>query len=152
MLETFLPLCRAVSGVDLTDTDAAHAELLRRLDPTGDEGQRIAAEMKVLLADGKIANRGELPVQWGRVAKPGEETLGFSIDVVLMNGAGPRHRHPEGEVSFAIAMDGDPRFDGHSTGWVVLPPDSVHVPTVTGGTMLIAYLLPEGAMEFLESV
>jgi len=152
MLETFLPLCRAVSGVDLTDTAAAHAELARRLDPDGEEGQRIAGEMKALLADGQIAARGELPVQWGRVAKPGEETLGFSIDVVLMNGAGPRHRHPEGEVSFAIAMDGDPRFDGHSAGWVVLPPDSVHVPTVTGGTMLIAYLLPEGAMEFLESV
>jgi len=152
MLETFLPLCHAVSGVELSDVDAAQAELTRRLDPAGPEGQRIAAEMVRLCEAGEIANRGELPVKWGRVAKPTPETLDHSIDVVLMNGAGPKHRHPTGEVSFAIALDGDPRFDGQRAGWVVLPPDSVHVPTVTGGTMLIAYLLPQGAMEFLETV
>lgn len=152
MLEIFLPLCRAVSGVELSDVDAAQAELTRRLDPSGPEGRRIAAEMQRLLDAGEIANRGELPVKWGRVAKPTPETLDHSIDVVLMDGAGPKHRHPTGEVSFAIALDGDPRFDGQPAGWVVLPPDSVHVPTVTGGTMLIAYFLPQGAMEFLETV
>lgn len=152
MLETFLPLCRAVSGVDLSDAAAAEAELTRRLDPAGPEGQRIAAEMKALLEAGKIADRGELPVRWGRVAKATDETLDLSIDVVLMTGPGPKHRHPNGEVSFAIALDGEPRFDGHTEGWVVLTPDSVHVPTVEGGTMLIAYFLPQGAMEFLETV
>lgn len=152
MLETFLPLCRAVSGVDLTDAAAAEAELTRRLDPAGPEGRRIAAEMKQLLEQGEVANRGELPVRWGRVSKATDETLDLSIDVVLMTGAGPKHRHPNGEVSFAIALDGDPRFDGKPEGWVVLPTDSVHVPTVEGGTMLIAYFLPQGAMEFLEAV
>ena len=67
-----------------------------------------------------------------------------------MNGPGPRHRHPDGEVSYCLAMDGEPTFDGRPPGWVVLPPDSNHVPTVEGGTMLIAYLLPGGAIEFLE--
>ena len=152
MLETFHPLCRAVSGVDLTDAAAAEAELTRRLDPAGPEGRRIAAEMKQLLEQGEVANRGELPVRWGRVSKATDETLDLSIDVVLMTGAGPKHRHPNGEVSFAIALDGDPRFDGKPEGWVVLPTDSVHVPTVEGGTMLIAYFLPQGAMEFLEAV
>lgn len=152
MLETFLPLCRVVSGVDLTDAAAAEAELTRRLDPAGPEGRRIAAEMKQLLEQGEVANRGELPVRWGRVSKATDETLDLSIDVVLMTGAGPKHRHPNGEVSFAIALDGDPRFDGKPEGWVVLPTDSVHVPTVEGGTMLIAYFLPQGAMEFLEAV
>jgi hypothetical protein len=31
----------------------------------------------------------------------------------------------------------------------VFAPDSVHVPAVTGGTMLILYLLPDGAVEWV---
>ena len=92
-----------------------------------------------------------LPVRWGRVSKATEESQGFSIDIVLMNGAGPRHRHPNGEVNFCIPIEGKPTFDGHKPGWVVFPPDSEHVPTVSGGIMLIVYLLPEGAMEFLKA-
>ena len=34
-------------------------------------------------------------------------------------------------------------------GWVVESPGSEHVPTVEGGRMLIVYLLPEGAIEFV---
>jgi hypothetical protein len=82
------------------------------------------------------------------VAKAGPATSGFSIDVVHMSGPGPRHRHPNGEVNFCLALDGAPRFDGEPPGWVVLPPGSSHVPAVTGGTMLIVYLLPQGAIEF----
>ena len=84
------------------------------------------------------------------MTKATEASEGFSIDVVVMNGAGPRHRHPLGEVDYCVALDGDPTFDGRAPGWVVMPTDSTHVPTVAGGTMLIVYLLPEGAMEFLE--
>ena len=149
MLDTFLPLCRAVQGVDLADPAAAERELTARLDPFGEAGRALAADMKRLLADEQLCQNGEMPVRWGRVAKPSEETLGFSIDVVLMDGAGPLHVHPEGEVSFAVTMDGAPRFDGHPEGWVVLPPGSQHVPTVEGGTMLIAYVLPEGKIEFV---
>jgi hypothetical protein len=32
---------------------------------------------------------------------------------------------------------------------VVFPPDSAHVPTVTGGRMLIVYFLPGGAVEWI---
>jgi len=45
---------------------------------------------------------------------------------------------------------GDPRFDGHPEGWAVYAPGSVHVPEVTGGEMLILYLLPEGAIEWVQ--
>ena len=150
MQETFRPLLDAAKAVDLSDAAAAEAELTRRLDPTGEAALAMNGALQKLYEAGEIANRGELPVRWGRVAKATEASEGFSIDVVVMNGAGPRHRHPLGEVDYCVALDGDPTFDGRAPGWVVMPTDSTHVPTVAGGTMLIVYLLPEGAMEFLE--
>ena len=150
MLETFRPLLDAAHGLDLTDAASAEAELAQRLAPDSDAAKAMNAKLAELYEAGEIANRGELPVRWGRAAKPGDETNGYSIDVVVMNGAGPRHRHPEGEIDYCVALDGEPTFDGRAPGWVVLPADSVHVPTVAGGTMLIVYLLPNGAMEFLE--
>jgi hypothetical protein len=148
MLETFRPLLEAAHGVALDRPDEARRELVRRMDPSGAAARKLSNELRTLLDAGSIANRGELPVRYGRVAKAGPDTLGFSIDVVLMNGAGPRHRHPRGEVNYCVALDGAPTFDGEPPGWVVLPPDSSHVPTVANGTMLIVYLLPEGQIEF----
>jgi len=150
MLSTFRPLWEAARGLDLASPAAARGELTRRFDPAGPAGQALARELAGLLAEGRIAERGELPVKWGRVAKAAPESEGFSIDVVLMNGPGPRHRHPRGEVNYCIALDGQPTFDGQAPGWVVLPPDSAHVPTVAGGTMLIVYLLPGGAVEWIQ--
>jgi len=149
MLETFLPLLNAAQGIDLSSPLAARAELARRLDPAGKRARALNERLRALLAEGKLAERGALPVKYGRVAKAGEPTLGFSIDVVHMNGAGPQHRHPNGEVNWCVALDGTPTFDGEEPGWVVFPPESEHVPTVAGGTMLIVYLLPQGAIEFL---
>jgi hypothetical protein len=151
MIETFLPLLEAAQGVDLADPAAAVAELGRRLDPSSATAQATNRALKKLLDEGRVAERGELPVKYGRVAKAGDETLGFSIDVVHMNGAGPLHRHPGGEVNWCVALEGSPTFDGHGPGWVVFPPESRHVPTVAGGTMLIVYLLPQGAIEFLKA-
>lgn len=149
MLATFLPLLRAAQGLDLSSPAGALAELTRRFDPVGPEAHALNLELKALLEAGKLAERGALPVKYGRVAKAGEPTLGFSIDVVHMNGPGPMHRHPNGEVNYCLALDGQPTFDGQAPGWVVFPPESRHVPTVAGGTMLIVYLLPQGAIEFL---
>lgn len=150
MLDTFRPLLDAAIGVDLDEPELARAELTSRLDPAGARARALQSELEQLLAQGRIAERGELPVKWGRVAKASPDTNGFSIDVVLMNGAGPAHRHPEGEINYCIALDGAPRFEGQPPGWVVLRPDSTHVPTVEGGTMLIVYLLPHGAVEWLQ--
>jgi len=149
MLESFQPLLDAAQGVDLSDAAKAEALLSERLDPTGEAAAKLKAELLRLLDAGEIANRGELPVKWGRAAKPGPESGGYSIDVVLMTGPGPKHRHPKGEVDYCIALEGEPTFDGRKAGWVVMPEDSVHVPTVAGGKMLIVYLLPDGEMEFL---
>ncbi len=149
MLETFRPLLEAAHNLDLSDKSRAREELQRRLDPKSAEARALSKELVRLCDAGKLANRGEMPVKWGRVSKAVPETLDQSIDVVLMNGAGPRHRHPSGEVNFCIAIDGAPTFEGQPPGWVVLEPNSTHVPTVAGGTMLIVYLLPRGEMEFL---
>jgi hypothetical protein len=148
MLETFVPLLEAAQGVDLSSPRAARAELAARFDPASKRARALNEKLKALLAEGKLAERGALPVKYGRVAKAGAPTLGFSIDVVHMSGAGPRHRHPNGEVNYCVALDGAPTFDGEPPGWVVFPPESEHVPTVAGGTMLIVYLLPQGAIEF----
>lgn len=149
MIETFQPLLEAARGVDLSDPEAARATLARRLDPEGEVARSVREGLVALLEEGRIADRGEPPVRFGRVAKATDETLGFSIDVVHMSGPGPRHRHPAGEVNFCIALDGEPRFEDQPPGWVVLPPESTHVPRVEGGTMLIVYLLPRGEIEFL---
>lgn len=148
MLDTFQPLLAAADGVDLSDPSAAMAALTARLDPRSQAGRRISAELKALLADGKICDKGAPPVRYSRVAKAIEATRHFSIDTVHMDGPGPHHVHPLGEANWCIALDGDPRFDGQPEGWVVMPPGSGHVPTVSGGTMLIVYLLPQGQIQF----
>ena len=148
MLDTFQPLLAAADGVDLSDPAAAVATLAARLDPASAEGRRISAELKQLLAAGRICDRGAMPVRYSRVSKAVEATRHFSIDTVHMDGAGPHHVHPLGEANWCIARDGDPRFDGRPEGWVVMPPGSGHVPTVSGGTMLIVYLLPQGQIQF----
>ena len=128
---------------------AAVRELSKRFDPAGPAAAKLNARLRELLDAGEIANRGALPVKYGRVCKATPESAEFSIDVVHMNGAGPEHRHPKGELNYCVALDGQPTFMGQPAGWVVEPPGSQHVPSVAGGTMLIVYLLPEGRIEFL---
>jgi hypothetical protein len=150
MLETFRPLLEAAHGLDLGKPAEARAELTRRFDPGSPRAAALRTALLQLYAEGKIAQNGALPVRWGRASKATPETLEQSIDVVVMNGPGPLHRHPLGEVNYCVAIDGQPRFDGQEPGWVVFPPESRHVPTVSGGTMLIVYLLPKGQIEFIK--
>lgn len=150
LLDAFQPLLEAAAGVDPGDPATARDLLTRRLDPDGERGREVGRQLLALYAEGQLAQRGAPPVRWGRVAAAGPETRDFSIDVVVMDGAGPRHRHPNGEINFCVPMDGSPSFVGQPPGWVVVAPGSEHVPEVEGGTMLIAYLLPGGAIEFLE--
>ncbi len=150
MLDTFRPLLEAAHALDLTQPALARATLTQRFDPTSPAAAALRTSLLRLYEEGKIAQNGALPVRWGRAAKATPQTLDQSIDVVVMNGPGPLHRHPRGEVNYCIALEGDPRFDGQPAGWVVFPPESRHVPTVSGGTMLIVYLLPQGQIEFLK--
>jgi hypothetical protein len=149
LIDTFRPLFDAARGVSLDDPAAATKTLAARFDPKGTAARELNQRLIAHLAAGEIANRGAMPVKYGRVTKATPETHDFSIDVVHMNGAGPRHVHPAGEINYCIALDGAPTFMGEAPGWVVELPGSQHVPTVAGGTMLIVYLLPQGRIEFV---
>jgi hypothetical protein len=148
MIETFRPLLEAAHGLDLAHPAAARSELARRFAPEGPRADALNAELVALLEAGKVAERGALPVRYGRVAKATPDTLDQSIDVVLMTGDGPHHVHPNGEVNWCVPLEGAPTFEGCPRGWVVMPPGSGHVPAVVGGKMLIVYLLPGGKIEF----
>lgn len=151
LLDTFRPLIDAAKGLDLSTPDVARDQLSHRFDPRSRAASALNTRLVELLETGRIAERGELPVKFGRVSKALPESDLFSIDVVHMNGPGPHHAHPEGEVNYCLALEGEPRFDGHPPGWVVMPPGSAHVPTVSGGRMLIVYLLPNGKIEFTKT-
>ena len=86
-------------------------------------------------------------MRFGRVSKALPETRDFAVDAVDMEGPGPPHTHPRGELNLCFALDGSPTFDGQPPGWVVLGPGSWHVPTVAGGRMAILYFLPGGAWQ-----
>jgi hypothetical protein len=113
------------------------------------EVAEIAEVCRDGIAAGWMCNREAAGIRYGRVLKPGPATHGFSVDVVDMNDvAGPRHRHPNGEIDLVLPVSPGARFDGHGAGWVVYGPESVHRPTVTGGRALVLYLLPQGAIDF----
>ncbi|MEM9073652.1 MAG: DUF4863 family protein [Myxococcota bacterium] len=108
--------------------------------------QSLRALVREGIDGGWLADRESGGIRFSRVQKAGEENL--SVDAVHMDRPGPGHTHPEGEFDLCFAVSGEPRFDGHPEGWVVYPPGSWHVPTVSGGVMDILYFLPSGAIRF----
>jgi hypothetical protein len=117
--------------------------------PAGPEFQALALACQRGVQEGWLASRGEPPLRWGRVIKPGPATHGFSVDIVLMTEVvGPHHAHPLGEIDMIVPLDPDARFDGAAAGWMVYGPGSAHSPTVTGGSAIVLYLLPAGEIEF----
>jgi Domain of unknown function (DUF4863) len=146
LLELLQPVTARLTDLDLTNPAVAKSELDAQLPIDGEVVVAIHEEMLAGVEAGWLVPRESGAVKFGRLAK---EQNGFSLDVVLSGGDGPRHRHPNGEINMMFAFDGEPIFDGHPPGWAVFAPDSVHVPGVTGGKMLILYLLPDGAVEWV---
>jgi hypothetical protein len=143
-VELLRPIAARLQPVDVDAGDAAQAA--ERAVPFA--GPAVAALRHAAIAC--IGSEWLLPkaqggIRFGRVAK---DLHGFSVDVVLMDVPGPKHRHPNGELDLCFATRGAPQFDGHTEGWVVYGRDSTHVPTVRGGEMLILYFLPGGAIDF----
>jgi hypothetical protein len=149
LLELLAEPMAAAAAVDPSDPVAARAQLERTFPTDGPAAARLRQALSAAVADGTICDRGDEALKFSRLSKPDKNPQQLSVDVVWMTGQGPRHRHVNGELNLCFAVDGEPRFDGHREGWVVFPPGSAHVPTVTGGRMLIAYFLPGGAMEWL---
>lgn len=147
LLEAMAPLAQTVARLDLNDRAVAEAAL-EHAHPFASL-EAIGRLLRAGRDEGWLVPREATPtLRFGRLAKAGPELHGHSIDVVDMSGAGARHGHPNGEVSLCFPEAGEPVFEGSRGGWVVLPPGSVHVPEVDGGRMLIAYLLPGGAMDW----
>jgi hypothetical protein len=143
--ELLRPVAEALRAVDVDAADAS-AQTERAAPFAGPAVAALRAAAVANIASEWLLPKAANGIRFGRVAK---DLLGFSVDAVLMDVPGPRHRHPNGELDLCIATKGEPRFDGKPTGWVVYGKGSVHVPTVRGGEMLILYFLPAGAIEFL---
>ena len=130
-----------IRRLDLSAADAAAC--LERAAPFGGPAvSRIRDHALKGRAEGWLTPReGGPTVRFGRLAK---DMGGYAVDAVVMEGKGAGHTHTKGEVNLCVPLEGSPRFDGHPPGWVIFPPGSHHVPTVTGGRMLFLYFTPGG--------
>jgi hypothetical protein len=149
-IEDLKSLLAFAAGLDLADPTAAKSALDEAYPLDGEFVQSLRAAMEAGVADGSLCDQGKGPMRWSRIFGDSDESCGLSADAVLMSISGPRHSHPNGEIDLCFAVDGTPEFDGNPPGWTVYAPGSEHVPTVTGGTMLILYLLPQAAIRFLD--
>jgi len=85
----------------------------------------------------------------GRIAHASPDTDGFTVESgCLRDVPGHYHRHPLGEINMIGPVDETGRFCGAGAGWKVLPPDSSHFPTVTGGMVTMLFFLPGGQIEY----
>ena len=111
--------------------------------------REIESACRQAVRDGWMCDRDHGGIRFGRVIRPGDDTHGYSVDVVHMQDiAGPRHRHPQGEIDMIMPITPSARFDGRGGGWLVYGPNSIHSPTVSDGEALVLYLLPDGAIDF----
>lgn len=143
-VELLRPLAQALASVDVDAPDAA-AQAERAAAYQGAAVQKVRDAAVAAIGSDWLLPKAQAGIRFGRVAK---ELCGFSVDAVLMDVPGPKHRHPNGELDLCFVTKGEPRFDGKPAGWVVYGKNSVHVPTVRGGEMLILYFLPGGAIDF----
>ncbi|MHC5064286.1 MAG: 4-hydroxylaminobenzoate lyase [Planctomycetota bacterium] len=134
-----------LQALDLGDPKTAESELGKRLPMESERITRIRRLMESGMESGWLLDKEHNGIRFGRISG---DIAGFSADAVLLSGPGPRHRHPHGEIDLLFTLEGEAKFDGGAAGWMVYAPDSVHVPTVSEGSMLILYLLPQGSIEF----
>jgi 2-hydroxylaminobenzoate mutase len=143
LIDALDPVLKVVATLDLSDPAAARA----RLDRDFPDLSRFEALFERAHAEDWLTpKRPDPSVAFGRLAKPGAATANLSIDVVDWEGPGAPHTHPKGEVSLCFPRSEGATFEGCHRGWVVMPPGSRHTPTASGGRMLVAYFLPDGAM------
>ena len=148
LVDALAPVLDIVKTVDPADPAAA-ATLEAALPHDGPTLTTIRQLVRSGISEGWLCEKAANGVQFSRVAMPDhDKTRPLSIDAVHMDGAGPGHTHPNGEIDLCFAVSGAPTFDGQPAGWVVYPPGSWHVPTVAGGVMDILYFLPDGGIRF----
>ncbi len=139
-------VAKTLSTIDITDPSKATSEVEALCPFSGDDVKALREAAIASIDSDWLLPKQAGGIRFGRVAR---DLSGYSVDAVLMSSPGPLHRHPNGEIDLCFSIDGCPKFDGNSEGWVVYEPDSQHIPTVADGEMLILYFLPGGAIEFL---
>lgn len=149
LLDRLQPILDHCRTLDVRDPAAAE----RSLNAAFPTSSPLLRDLRALctrgVAEGWLCTREGAGTRFSRVAKPASATHEFSVDVVLMSGPGIDHVHPLGEIDLGFATRGEARFDGRPEGWIVYPPGSRHVPTVTGGEMFLLYFLPQGKVEWM---
>ncbi len=149
LVDALAPVLEVVRQVDPADPEAAQSTLDAALPLGGETMQALKSLVRTGVREGWLCEKSANGVSFSRVAMPDHvKTRPLSIDAVHMDGPGPGHTHGNGEIDLCFAVSGTPEFDGHPPGWVVYPPGSWHVPTVSGGSMDILYFLPDGALRF----
>ena len=88
------PLLEHVAGLDLTQPAQAQRSLQEHFPCDGPFIEALCELMRAGVTDGSLCSRGAMPVKWSRVFKATPDSHDLSADAVLMNGPGPRHRHP----------------------------------------------------------
>jgi len=137
----------SIAGLPVDET--LREVLNARFPEDGEVFKAIEATCHKAVDEGWMCENEHGGIRYGRVAEADGQLSGFSIDVVHMKDvAGPRHRHPLGEIDMIMPIDKDAKFDGAPRGWLVYGPDSVHRPTLTEGAALVLYLLPDGQIDF----
>ncbi len=135
----------------------SHAEIDKQLQaelnavypPSSETFREIEQACHAAIDAGWMCTQGGEGRRFGRVLEPSADTENLSVDVVdLTDIVGPHHRHPTGEICMVMPRSDGAKFDGHSAGWCVNAPGSAHHPTVTDGSALVLYLLPNGEIEF----
>ncbi len=147
LLNAMAPLLSVLSTVNVDDPTLAQ-QLNAQFPVEGELLASIRAKLVAAAEAGWLTPREADGVKFGRLAKPTPETYNMSIDAVDMNGPGPGHTHPNGEIDLCFALSNDATFDRRAEGWTTYGRGSWHVPTVRGGRMLILYFLPGGAIRF----
>ena len=140
------PIAEALTSIDINDSATAEAAVEAACPFKGEQVNALRDAAIAAIDSDWLLPKEAGGIRFGRVAR---DISGFSVDAVLMSSPGPLHKHPNGEIDLCFTINDDPRFDGNPEGWVVYEPESQHVPTVSGGQMLILYFLPGGAIEFL---
>ncbi|MBT4938638.1 MAG: DUF4863 family protein [Rhodospirillaceae bacterium] len=134
----------AIAGKSLDK--ALAAELNENFPAGSDAVKNIQSACEAAIDDGWMCDQEYGGIKFGRVIK---DLDGFSVDVVHMKDVvGPHHRHRKGEIDLIMPIEGAAKFDNHGAGWVVYGPETAHRPTVTDGTAVVLYLLPDGEIEF----
>ena len=106
-VEAFAALvARVTRGIAGRPLDAVLAQDLNlRFPGDGVDVAAIAQACRDGIAAGWMCSREAAGIRYGRVLKPGPATDGYSVDVVDMTDvAGPRHRHPNGEIDLVLPL------------------------------------------------